>query len=334
MSSGSTPDPGIRFSMSVTDVDWSRLKQALGADRFDNGRSPDQLRAAFENSHCACIAWFEGQVVGTARALSDNISNAYLVDIWTSSSFRRRGIAREMIRRLAGRLPGQHIYLQTDDALTEVYRRLGFREQPVGMCRVVGAWLAGAEGRAGSADRTVKTSIAETERLILRHFDSSDADAMEGVYCDPEVMRYGRGVQTREWVRDRLRRWVEEDYPQWGFGLWAVVEKSSAAVIGYCGLTHFPDIGGQPEIEVGYRLARSYWGRGYATEAARAVRDYGFGSLGLTRLIALIDPQNVASIRAAEKIGMRHEKDVTLPGYTHSDRVYCISRPEQFFANA
>jgi len=96
--------------------------------------------------------------------------------------------------------------------------------------------------------------------------------------------------------------------------------------MGYCGLFYFPDVGGQPETEIGYRLARAYWGRGYATEAARAVRDYAFDTLRLQRLIAMIDPQNGASIRVAEKLGMVYEKEVMFAGYTHPDRVYVIER--------
>ncbi len=168
--------------------------------------------------------------------------------------------------------------------------------------------------------------IAETGRLILRHFDIVDGEAMDGVFGDEEVMYYGSGVQTPRWVRGWLSSCLV-DYQKRGFGLWAVVEKSGQAVIGYCGLSHFPDVGGQPEIEIGYRLARPYWGHGYATEAARAVRDYGFGPLSLCRLISMIDPGNVASIRVAEKIGMRYEKDVMFQGFTHPDRVYSIARP-------
>ena len=75
-------------------------------------------------------------------------------------------------------------------------------------------------------------------------------------------------------------------------------------------------------------MARSYWGRGYATEAAQAVRDYAFNRLRLPRLIAMIDPQNIASIRVAEKLGMYYEKDVMFEGYTHPDRVYAIEGEE------
>jgi hypothetical protein len=168
--------------------------------------------------------------------------------------------------------------------------------------------------------------IAETEQLILRHFHIADNDAMDCVFGDAEVMYYGRGVQTREWVRAWLRGCLEDYHQKWGFGLWAVVEKSSRDVIGFCGLTHFPDVGGQPETEIGYRLARAHWGRGYATDAARAVRDYSFGTLNLRRLISIIHPHNVASIRVAEKTGLTYEKDVMLEGYTRPDRVYAITR--------
>ncbi|HUE16463.1 MAG TPA: GNAT family N-acetyltransferase [Planctomycetaceae bacterium] len=133
----------VRFTTDLAGVDWHQLKASLAADQFDNGRSADQLRRSFENSHSVCFAWSGAAPVGTARVLSDGVCNAYLVDVWTLSSFRRRGIAREMIRQLSTRLAGQHIYLQADDHIAEVYRRLGYREQPVGMSRVVGKWLVG-----------------------------------------------------------------------------------------------------------------------------------------------------------------------------------------------
>jgi RimJ/RimL family protein N-acetyltransferase len=166
--------------------------------------------------------------------------------------------------------------------------------------------------------------IAETERLILRHFHILDGEAMDRVFGDAEVMKYGRGVQTQEWVRNWLRGCLEDYHQKWGFGLWAVVLKSRREVIGFCGLSRFDDVGGQPEVEIGYRLARSAWGRGYATEAAAAVRDYGFNTLCLSRLISIIDPRNVASIRVAEKTGLVYEKDVIFQGF--EDRVYAVSR--------
>ncbi len=147
------------------------------------------------------------------------------------------------------------------------------------------------------------------------------------VFGDAEVMRFGPGVQTEVWVRHWLQDCQENYYQKRAFGPWAVVEKSSAQLIGYCGLFYFPAIAGRPEIELGYRLVRPFWGRGFATEAVLAVRDYSFNVLGLPRLIALIDPQNVASIRVAQKAGMQYEREIMLEGYTHPDHVYAIANP-------
>lgn len=165
-----------------------------------------------------------------------------------------------------------------------------------------------------------------TERLFLRPFLMTDAQPMMRLFGDPAVMRFGDGVQTEEWVRGWLA-WCLERYEQWGFGPYAILDQRAPQVIGYCGLFFFPDIDGRTEVEIGYRLVRSTWGKGYATEAAGAVRDYAFATLGIDRLIALIDPANVASQRVAERIGMHYEKDVKLEGYTHPDRVYVITRP-------
>jgi len=168
--------------------------------------------------------------------------------------------------------------------------------------------------------------IAQTERLLLRPFLSEDAEAMQAIFCDAEVMRFSSGIKTPEWIRDWIVR-CHEKYAAQGYGLWAVVERSSQCVIGYCGLTLFPDIDGDAEIEVGYRLARSVWRQGYATEAALEVRDHAFTALGIRRLIAIVDPENIASIRVAEKIGLHYEKDVMLAGYSHPDRIYASDLP-------
>ncbi len=168
--------------------------------------------------------------------------------------------------------------------------------------------------------------ILTTERLFLRHFHMLDVEAMYQVFGDVEVMRFGDGVQTKEWVRAWLHTCLEGYYQTWGFGPYAVVEQRSQDVIGYCGLFFFPDVNGQPEIEIGYRLRRAAWGQGYATEAVRAVRDYAFNILGLKRLIAIIDPASLASIHVAEKSGMKYEQEVMLEGYTHPDHVYAITR--------
>ncbi|MBX9671664.1 MAG: GNAT family N-acetyltransferase [Candidatus Obscuribacterales bacterium] len=167
--------------------------------------------------------------------------------------------------------------------------------------------------------------VLETDRLILRYFQDQDGPAMDRVFGDAEVMRFGDGVQSSTWVRNWLRDCLDK-YEQYGYGPWAVIKKSTLESIGYCGLFYFPDVNGSPEVEVGYRLARQFWGQGYATEAVLAVRDYAFQNLELSRLIAMIDPGNVASIHVAEKAGMRYESDVMFDGFDHPDRVYVAVR--------
>lgn len=167
----------------------------------------------------------------------------------------------------------------------------------------------------------------ESDRLTLRHFQIADDKLLYcTVFGDPEVMRFSDGIQSIEWTRSWIRTRIEHDYPPYGYGPYAVVEKAGHQLIGYCGLFYFPDVNGKPEIEIGYRLARATWGQGFAPEAAGTVRDYAFRSLDIPRLIAIIDPDNMASIRVAEKIGMHYEQDVLFDGYSHPDRVYVVIR--------
>jgi RimJ/RimL family protein N-acetyltransferase len=168
--------------------------------------------------------------------------------------------------------------------------------------------------------------ITETERTFLRHFHAADLDEMAGLFADAEVMRFGKGPQSRQWTEEWLKKCLEDYYQKWGFGLWALVHKADRRVIGYCGLTLFDNVDGREEIEIGYRLTRPSWGQGLATEAARAVLEHAFGHLGLRRLIALIDSENHRSVRVAEKIGLRHEKDIIFHGKLV--RVYAIHQSQ------
>lgn len=180
---------------------------------------------------------------------------------------------------------------------------------------------------------TAGISYLTTGRLLLRRFTPQDRDDLMGVFGDAEVMRFGDGVKSAAWVtgwlRDRL-----EDYARRGYGPYAVLRRDTLAFIGYCGLFYFPNVNGQAEIEIGYRLVRAAWGNGFATEAALAVRDAAFSTLGLRRLIAMIDPDNSASIRVAEKIGMRYEQEFMAEGYDHPDHIYSVHRPHELEAPA
>jgi len=127
--------------------------------------------------------------------------------------------------------------------------------------------------------------------------------------------------QDNEWVGD----WVSariKDARESGFGVLAVTDRANGGILGYCGLVTHAELDGQPEISIGYRLIKRYWGHGFGSEAASAVMAHAHSALRIKRVVATIDPHNDASLRLAKKIGMVYEKDVMLPGYTYPDHLY------------
>ena len=145
--------------------------------------------------------------------------------------------------------------------------------------------------------------ILETGRLLLREMTGGDFPALCRMLRDPEVMYAYEHAFSEEEARDWLRR-QRDRYARDRIGLWAVVEKCSGEMVGQCGLT-WQDCGyPAPVLEVGYLLERAAWHRGYATEAARACRDYGFDRLGAGEVFSIIRDSNLPSQRVARRNGM------------------------------
>jgi RimJ/RimL family protein N-acetyltransferase len=159
--------------------------------------------------------------------------------------------------------------------------------------------------------------VIETPRLVLRELVPEDEDALAAIFADPEVMRWigAGGVRTRRDAREAIGRQLEE-YATHGYGEWATALRGSGEMVGMCGLIRWPDLDGIEEIEVAYLLARHAWGKGLATEAASAIRDWGLRQLERERLVSLVYHDNVASMNVARKIGMSWEKDVPFKGTT------------------
>jgi ribosomal-protein-alanine N-acetyltransferase len=161
-----------------------------------------------------------------------------------------------------------------------------------------------------------------TERLELRAFEPSDLEALHAVYGDPDVTRFTNPFPTLDDTRRLLDIHVREAAAG-NPAFWAVIERASGDMIGDAGVGLIDGIG--PEYELGYTLGKSWWGRGYATEAARAVRDHALGELGLARVLALVHPDNAASIHVLEKIGMGR---AGLRGGEVAERVvYAVTAP-------
>ena len=149
--------------------------------------------------------------------------------------------------------------------------------------------------------------ILETERLFLREMTMDDFDALYAVLSDPEIMQH----YPYSFDEERVRSWIERNmkrYTDDGFGLWAVCLKDTGEMIGDCGLT-LQNIEGQMLPEIGYHIRKDQQRKGYAKEAAMAVRDWAFGNTEYPALYSYCKYTNVGSFKTAESIGMHFEKE-------------------------
>lgn len=169
--------------------------------------------------------------------------------------------------------------------------------------------------------------ILETNRLLLRHLVMEDLDSLYQLYKDPEIRKYyPEGVLTLEETREELE-WHMNGHPKFPeLGLWATIYKETGEFIGRGGLLPWKieDIN---EVEIAYMIDKRYWNQGLATEAAQGLLSYGFNKLNLSKLICLIDPENIASQKVAEKIGMKLEKKVDgIDGDNYPTLIYSIHK--------
>ncbi|MBE2184646.1 MAG: GNAT family N-acetyltransferase [Anaerolineae bacterium] len=152
--------------------------------------------------------------------------------------------------------------------------------------------------------------ILETDRLLLRRLIPEDLDALFALYSDPEIRRYfPEGTLTYEETREELEWFLNghPDHPE--LGLWATIHKADNQFIGRCGLLPW-NLDGQAEVEVAYLIDKKYWRQGLGTEAAKAILQYGFEQLHLSRLISMLYPDNYASAKVATNMGMTLEKEL------------------------
>jgi RimJ/RimL family protein N-acetyltransferase len=164
----------------------------------------------------------------------------------------------------------------------------------------------------------------ETQRLLIRSFEPSDAEGMLAVFGDPEVRKYLPPFPdpTLESMGKSVARRMamERDH---GHGLWAVERKDTGELIGDCGLMLVEGTG--PEVEIAYHYKQTAWNHGFGTEAAIACLAQGFGPVGLEHIIAICFPENVGSWRVMEKAGMRYEG--LAPYYGLTLKKYVADRP-------
>jgi [ribosomal protein S5]-alanine N-acetyltransferase len=181
------------------------------------------------------------------------------------------------------------------------------------------------EGVAGGGHHSWRRYELETARLRLRPCVESDVGALHRLWTDPQVRRYlwDDMVIGREQAAEVVRA-SAQSFAAHGFGQWVIYPREGGELIGFCGLRHF---GEPPEVEVLYGLRPAFWGRGLATEAARAMLGDGFSRAGLRRIYAGTDPPNAASVRVMEKAGMTFDRRTCVNGL---EAVYYVVTREAF----
>jgi ribosomal-protein-alanine N-acetyltransferase len=151
----------------------------------------------------------------------------------------------------------------------------------------------------------------ETDRLIIKSNQEVDLEPLAALWANPDVTYYMGGPRNYEEILKDLREDAQLN-PQPAFDLWPVIEKETGQIIGTGGILE-KDIDDSNQYEIVYVLAKSAWGKGFATELASSLKDYALDELGLKRVTALIDPDNQRSETVATKIGLKYEKDTVRP---------------------
>lgn len=148
----------------------------------------------------------------------------------------------------------------------------------------------------------------ETPRLLLRHFTLADADAFYQFNKSPEVVKYTGNAPTTsvEEAQDIIKNIVLPQYERYKLGRFAVIEKTSGRLFGFCGVRYMEE---EEAFDLGYRFAQDMWGKGYATEASEEVLRNAFEDLKLDSVIGRAHKANIASIRVLEKLGMSYKRD-------------------------
>jgi ribosomal-protein-alanine N-acetyltransferase len=159
---------------------------------------------------------------------------------------------------------------------------------------------------------SIETPTLDTPNLFLRPWKLEDADTWFNILQEEGILRYFPKQTPPD--REKAEPYINHHLTHWrmrGYGHWAVVTRENSQVVGWCGLEYLPELN---ETELAYLLSKQVWGRGYATEAAKATVRFGFGSTGLKNIIGLVHPENLGSVRVLKKCGLTYTDRITLWG--------------------
>lgn len=277
-----------------------------------------EVKAALQSSQNIITATDKKDFLGFIGVEKNKIEMLFIA----SSAFRK-GIGKALLKEALERYLKDYPYILVDcnEQNTQglaFYKSLGFekvgmsekdsagRDFPIVYLKVSKAILKKALERETS-DSVANAFVCESERVFLRPYTQADFAALHKIVSDKETMyAWGQGFskkQSQEWLDKQLAH-----YQQYGFGIWAIIEKQSGAIIGNAGLNHTEiSLKGKTQkiVEIGYLLHRDFWGKGYGSEVARMCVKYGFETLGLEEVYCLIKEDNTASIKVAKRLEMQ-----------------------------
>lgn len=243
---------------------------------------------------------FKGKIIGSVRGYTKQ-ETTYLGKLFVDSSYRQRGIGSALVQALCAALPAKRYEIFTSEKSCEniaLYEKLGFVEYKREK-------LKGFPIEAVFLQK--QQPICESERIFLRPYIQADFVQLHRILSDKETMyAWGHGFskkESQEWLDKQLAH-----YQQYGFGIWAIVEKQSGEIIGNAGLNYAEiNLKGKTQevVEIGYLLHHDFWDKGYGSEAARMCVKYGFETLGLEEVYCLIKEDNLSSLKVAKKLSMQ-----------------------------
>ena len=166
-------------------------------------------------------------------------------------------------------------------------------------------------------------TVLETDRLVLRKLSVDDAEFILELLNEPSFLQFigDKGVRTLDDARAYILHGPVNSYRRHGFGLYLTALKEGAVPIGICGLLQRETLA---DVDIGFAFLPAFWSRGYALEAASAVKAYGFDTLGLKRIVAITNPDNAASIKLLEKVGLKYERMIKLTEEASEIKLYAV----------
>lgn len=299
----SVDETNLAQAAAIHSISWQESHRAFCAADFIEMHTPERQQAYLSgkmNGGTELFMLTDGKPVGIV-----SVTDSLIEDLYILPDMQNMGYGTHLLQYAIGRCADTPTLwiLENNVNAGRLYRRMGFTE--TGRRKPITDGLDEIEFALITDKKAEMSRVLKTERLFLREMNMGDYDALQRVLADPVIMQHYPYV----FDETRVRAWIERNmnrYQENGFGLWAVCLKETGEMIGDCGLT-LQNINGAMLPEIGYHIRRDCQRKGYAKEAAKAVRDWAFRNTDYPALYSYCKYTNKPSIRTAESIGLHFD---------------------------